>query len=168
MPPPEARPGAWWRTWRGLAAALLAVVIGAQVAWGEVNVLKVVSVPSQPASQPVGLRTPLSDFVRTHVPAGRTIVYVTGGHGVPELFSYYGLSYAMTPSNRVWWAADGTVTTVVDWWVDVSGGSARLLQVARARGSTYLLFAGRPPPPGLPVAGLWRQDAGDVLVRIKD
>ena len=147
-------------------AALLGVAIAGQVAWGEVTLLKEAGAATQAPGVSSGLRTPLSDFVRAHVPAGRTIVYVTQGHGIPELFSYYELSYAMTPSNRVWWAADGRVTTVVDWWLDVSGGSASLVRVARTKGSAYLVFAGRPPPPGLPVIGLWRADATDAIVQI--
>jgi hypothetical protein len=148
-------------------AVLLGVAIAGQVAWGEVKLLREVSAPTQSARLSAGLRTPLSEFVRAHVPAGRTIVYVTEGHGIPELFSYYELSYAMTPSNRVWWAADGTVTTVVDWWLDASGGSASLVRVARAKGSAYLVFAGRPPPPDLPVIGLWREDPADAVVQIR-
>jgi hypothetical protein len=59
------------------------------------------------------------------------------------------------------------VTTVVDWWLDVSGGGTRLLEVARAKGSAYLVFAGRRPPVDLPVVGLWRQGAADAVVRIQ-
>jgi hypothetical protein len=149
-----------------MGGVLLGIAIAAQVAWGEAKLVREVTLPTQSAGVSRGLRTPLSEFVGAHVPAGRPILYVTQGHGIPELFSYYQLSYALAPDHRVWWAADGPVTTVVDWWVDVSAGSARLVEVARARGSAYLVFAGRPPPPDLPVTGLWRQDATDAVVRI--
>ena len=149
-----------------MVGVLLVTAIAAQVAWGEVKLVRQVTTPAQAAQLPVGLQTPLSKFVRAHVPAGRTILYVTGAHGIPELYSYYQLIYALTPDNRVWWAAYGAPTTVVDWWVDVSAGSTRLLEVARASGSTYLVFAGRPPPPDFPVTDLWRMDGADAVVRI--
>jgi len=153
------------RSWRGVAAAVLGLTIALQVVWGEATLLQSASAPVPAAGIAPGLRTPLSDFVRNHVPEGRTIVLVTEGHGIPELFAYYQLSYAMAPRNTVWWAADGTVTTVVDWWLDVSQGSARLVRVARAKGASYLVFSGRPPPRDLPVIELWSR-APDTIVRI--
>jgi len=165
VPPPEpARPDLG-SGWRGVAALLLGIAVAGQVLWGEAKVVRAATAPAPVAALAPGLRTPLSDFVRSHVPAGQTILFVTEGHGIPELFGYYELSYAMAPRNTVWWAADGTATTVVDWWLDVSPGSPRLVQVASTKGATYLVFAGRPPPSDLSVVQLWRR-APDTIVRI--
>jgi hypothetical protein len=144
---------------------VLGLAVAGQVLWGETRVVREATAPAPAVALAPGLRTPLSDFVRSHVPTGQTIVFVTEGHGIPELFGYYELSYAMAPRNTIWWAADGTATTVVDWWLDVSQGSPRLVQVARTKGAAYLVFAGRPPPSHLPVIELWRR-AADTIVRI--
>jgi hypothetical protein len=140
------------------------------VVWGEVLLLRSFSESAGTAAAPPSelLRNPTAGLVRAHVPAGRPIVYVTSGHGVPELFSYYGLSYALTPRNPVWWAADGRPATVVDWWSDASGGAPALLRLARRLGATYLIFAGRQVPADLAVAGEWRMDRGHVLVELGD
>ena len=126
------------------------------------------SVSAAPAPAGKALQTPAADFARAHVPAGRAIVYVTSEHGIPQLFSYYELSYALTPRNAVWWAADGRTTSVVDWWSDASTGTPALLRLARRRRSSYLFFAGRPPPADMPSAETWRADSVHVLIRLRE
>ena len=172
MPPPEeggsGRPSG--KRWRTASGALLGLAIALQVGWGEVHFIRSFreSVSARAAPAGKALQTPAADFALAHVPAGRPIVYVTSGHGIPELFSYYELSYALTPRNAVWWAADGRPTSVVDWWSDASTGTPALLQLARRRGSSYLLFAGRPPPADLPSAETWRADPVHVLIRLRE
>jgi hypothetical protein len=151
-----------------VVAGLLAIAITVQVTWGEARFLHVTlkSLGAPRASD--RLRSPGAGLAQAHVPAGRPILYVTEGHGIPELFSYYELSYEMTPRNTVWWAADGPPTTVVDWWLDASGGTPRLLRLATAKGATYLVFVGRPPPRDLPAAQIWTQDAAHTLIQLKE
>jgi hypothetical protein len=148
-------------------AGLLAIAIAAQVTWGEARFLRAELKSLVPPRASDGLRSPTAGLVRAHVRAGLPVLYVTEGHGIPELFSYYELSYEMTPWNTVWWAADGPPTTVVDWWLDASGGTPRLLRLAAAKGATHLVFAGRPPPPDLPAAQRWTQDPAHTLVQIR-
>jgi hypothetical protein len=150
-----------------MVAGVLMVAIAAQVAWGEARFLRTALKSLRPASASDPLHSPSAGLLQAHVPAGPPILYVTQGHGIPELFSYYQLSYAMTPRNTVWWAADGVPAKAVDWWLDASGGTPRLLHLAAVKGTSYVAFAGRPPPPDLPAAETWTLDPAHTLVHLK-
>lgn len=87
-----------------------------------------------------------ASFVRTHVPSGEAVLYVT-----PDTRSwstYLRLSYTLYPS-AAWWVTPVNRVSPVDWWTDSPISSSALNNVAREQNANYLVLDGIPIPEGL-------------------
>lgn len=149
-----------------LLCLILVAGVAAQVAWAEVPFLHHRSPGLPPTVAASTINTPSTDFIRAHVPAGQSIVYDTGTHNNGDLFSYFLLSTVLVARNRVWWVSPAPMTSTTDWWQDVSPGATAIRGLAARVHARYVVFAGAEMPTNLPVAAVWRMDAGLAVVEL--
>jgi hypothetical protein len=84
------------------------------------------------------------------------VIYDTGKNGPVELLNFFRLSYTLAPRNQILWAATAPITSIEDWWQDVSGGPDAIWNLAAHKHARYVMFAGIDVPNGLHFVAAWR------------
>jgi hypothetical protein len=120
------------------------------------------ALPPAPSAPP-----PETNLILTRVAAGEPVIYDTGKNGPVELFDFFRLSYALAPRNEIWWAATAPVTSVEDWWEDVSGGPDAIRNLAARKHARYVMFAEVDVPNGLHYLAAWRMSGQIALVELR-
>jgi hypothetical protein len=149
-----------------IVSALLLLGVVMQVFVAQISFLRT-RLPAIGATLPATqVMTPGIEFVRTHVPAGEPILYLTGDKGVSDLFSYYQMSYSLAPRNAIWWAVPAPAGKVADWWQDARGGSQGIHRLAAYDHARYVVFAGTDVPADLRPSAEWTMQDRFVVVEL--
>ena len=149
-----------------IASALLMLGVAVQTSVNQIDFLRtrLSAVTATRTITPV--TTSDTEFVRRHVPSGEPIIYVTADKGIPDLFSYYQMSYALAPRNAVWWAVPAPAGKVADWWQDATGGSTAIRRLASDDHARYVVFAGTEIPADLHPSAVWTMQARFAVVEL--
>jgi hypothetical protein len=151
--------------WRSLLLVLFAVLLFGQVLAGQIQFFIGRDGPLlAPSAPPNETSTQYTVFIRNNLPQRETLLLFTA---TPNDGTYFQLSYALQPENRVWYSTPYPVHSPPDWWIRNNGSASDLMTLAGRLGAKYIAFYATPMPSGLDLDADQVLRPGFSLVRLK-